>query len=349
MKNDDIEDGVFELYDPAKKSKTDTEAEQHDLDSLYDLIGTLGNDSTISVTIDKQAKNGKFDLVDVYPSSEVNLELINHLRDELGPGNYRFKAKRRGDRHPLWVNMYTFTKRPYADTPAPQIPQVNLAPIMEQLRQQNELMLKLFERQQQQQQPREDQEEILLRRMAMYKQLFANDHRRDDNGLDTLVKTIGVVKDLVQPDSGSNMLDVVRDVVKSMSTISAQQKSLPQQIIPPMQHTIKPAPSQGSNRSTEANIMKNYFSQILDYADAGRDTLSLAEQLVNWVDNENLVQLLEQEGLIEIIEASDVRAIKHREWIKSLIGHLENLLYETDDDQNESIKEVDLSKEIKSE
>ena len=333
MKKEEPEDADYEMFDAvpvsSRKSASDAESEKFDVENLYDLIGTLGGSSDITITIDKQGRNGKYELVESYPCGDVNTGVIDMIRDELGPGAYRFRAKRKGDKHPLWTNVYSFTKRLRGREEfrsSNSTPQVDLTPVMEQLKAQNEMMLKMFEQTQRRGSP-DDAEEALIRKMSMYKQLFSDTGNKSGGDFDMFLKLIPLVKDLVSPDSGSNTTDLIRDVVKGMTEVVRQ----PKHILPP-QPRPQPAlqqtaampgtgnagtqtQSQPEVKKKESNPMMNYFSFLCDRADAGDDPKDLAAQIVEKIDTDNLVELLEQDNLIDIIIAADIRAVGHRKWL----------------------------------
>lgn len=348
---EDTEDGEhYEMFDAvptsSRKNASDEAAEKFDIENLYDLIGTLGSNNDISITIDKQGRNGKYEFVETYPASDVTTDTINMLRDELGSGNYRFRAKRKGDKHALWSNTYSFTKRLriHDDQPRTQnsAPSVDLTPVLEQLRAQNELILKLFEQQTQNKMRPEDQEEVHLRKMIQYKQLFSDGGGGRGGDFDIFIKLLPIVKDLVAPDSGSNTTDLIRDVVKGMTEIV---KKNPKQILPPRPQ-LQGQPQLQSNppiqpvqpvdlKKKEHEAMLSYFQHLTDRAIAGDDPKELAELIVEKIDTDNLVNLLEEENLIEVIIAADVRAYDHRAWFESLIKELNTLIFEDDTDENE--------------
>ena len=348
----------YEMFDAvptsSKKNSSDDAAEKYDIENLYDLIGTLGNNNDISITIDKQGRNGKYEFVETYPSSDVTTDTINMLRDELGSGNYRFRAKRKGDKHALWSNTYSFTKRLRINDDHPRAqnstPSVDLTPVLEQLRAQNELMLKLFE-QSQNKIKSEDQEEAHLRKMMMYKQIFTDGGGRGDGDFDMFLKLIPLVKDLVAPDSGSNSTDLIRDVVKGMTEIVKQ----PKQILPPRpQQRLQGQPVQPVQpvqtvqpvdlKKKEHDAMMNYFQFLTDRAIAGDDPKTLAETIVEKINTDDLVELLEQENLIDLIIAGDMRAHAHQAWFETLIKEIDALIYEDDTDES-AIKEVEAKPE----
>lgn len=359
---DEPEDAEYEMFDAvptsSRKNASDEAADKYDIANLYDLIGTLGSNNDITITVDKQGRNGKYEFVETYPSSDVTTDTINMIRDELGAGSYRFRAKRKGDKHPLWSNNYSFTKRlrseeihkPYNSTPA-----IDLSPVLEQLRAQNEMMLKLFEQSNNRPRP-EDQEEQQLRKMMLYKQLFDGGGNKGTGDLDMFLKLIPLVKDLVVPDSGSNSTDLIRDVIKGMTEIVKQPRPplMPGQPRPhpalaqPQPLNQNPASAQDLKKKEIEKTMLNYFTYLTDRAIAGDDPKTLAATIVEKIDADNLVELLEQENLIDLIIASDIRAHAHQGWFETLIKEIEELIFEDDDEESNSvINEVEVKPDDK--
>lgn len=328
--------------DRERSRGADDDGDLQDNEYLADLVGVLGSSSNVQVTVSKQGERGKFDIIETYPVNDLTAETVNILREQYGAGVYRFRANKKGNRRSVWEKDYGFAELPRNRRHAPiaenkpvAVP-AGLELLSRQIAQQTELLARLL--QAPQAQPAGDTEERMLAKMAMYKNLFAPAPAapaRDP--MEIFMQAITLAKDVAQPSEGSNMLDVVRDLVKGMSQYAQAQP--PRQLAAPAPRP-HPAPAQPAVPAVapyhppatpvqpEVDPMDQYIKWLLAQADAGTSAQQLAHQLSEQVDEAELYRIIDTPDLVGEIVRQYPAAETRRGWLEELFSWLNKILYE---------------------
>jgi hypothetical protein len=332
----------------------DDDDDLQDNEYLADLVGVLGTSSNVQVTVSKQGERGKFDIIETYPVNDLTAETVNILREQYGAGVYRFRANKKGNRRSVWEKDYGFAELPRNRRHAPvaenkpvAVP-AGLELLSRQIAQQTELLARLL--QAPQVQPAGDTEERMLAKLAMYKNLFAPAPAapaapaRDP--MDLFMQAVTLAKDVAQPSEGSNMLDVVRDLVKGMSQYAQTQ---PRQLTAPAPRP-QPAPAQPAvpavapYRPSAAPVqpvedpMNQYIKWLLAQADTGTSAQQLAHQLSEQVDEAELYRIIDTPDLVGEIVRQYPAAETRRGWLEELFSYLNKILYEDEGGETDGQK-----------
>lgn len=313
---EDIEDITFDTMTPEEKTSQQRKLEQ--------VIGGL-NDKTDDayIAVYKQLGTGKesMSLVNKWPIDQFDSvdDMLIYLRDNYGAGQYRVHVRVEGK---LKANNLVSVAAPLektVDNADGAIGQVLLA-----MEQQNQRFMQLVNSLQNRGPSEDEQEEKMLRKMMLYKQLFASDAPQA-GGFKEILGTIEGLKQLginvgvggsseEKEDSLVNILEKAAPIVTAALTQNAQN---PQ---------VQPKPNPQA-RHPDMNMIKKMqlkagLGMLIKGAQSGGDPYDYAAMVGQQVDSATIKGFLDDPLNYQKVLSLDPACAAHKEWFDDLLEHV---------------------------
>lgn len=175
-----------------------------------------------------------------------------------------------------------------------------------------------------------DQVEVrMLEKMAMYKQLFAQQApvsaSDTTDTLGTFLKGIEFMRSMDTNNREATTADVLMETVKTAMPALAAAMTAPKTAPIPAQPVLT-SPAQESPIQEQADMFKHYVQHLCNQAARDADTYIWAGLICEQMPEADLRTLIADPLVIDKLSAYDARVLQYRQWFVDLVAEIKNYL-----------------------
>lgn len=343
----------FEMVDEKKRGD----------DVFEDFISSMKDDTSLYVNVSREI-TGYRDKVflDKFPIDMYEYgDLLKHIRDSYGSGNYRIQVYGPGGLQKggnKLVRIEAPMKEKLESVPGAENNQM-LALVMQQMEDMNNKFMAVLSSQRND----EDAEMKFLEKMKTYRDVFgyggnggAAAPAQNQSGVDGLIETLGQVEKLKgllgnDQESAEPGFGKLGEMASTLITkaIESKPQEVPANVAPlgrrplgaqrlrnPIDKPVMPTPEQDQaikqeieNREVkkgddqEMNMLLNMgLSELLRRANIGEDPGDCVDMIFNAIDEDKIKAFLLEEGALDRLFAMKPEMVDVKDWVMDLVEHV---------------------------
>ena len=343
--DDDETEVVFETGDPYQP-KPET-AQQKSFEAVLDEMSDFNGEAFLHVH--RQTGNGQeaMEQIGVFPVDQFASvpDLLAHVAESYGGGRYRIKLFQQGRKGCLANKLYTVAEPRIKKSDGPNSND-SIAILAEQMRQQNQLLMRVLQQQAQPQQTTSRRE--MLEEVALIAGMFSG-NGGNSRGISQIASDIQALQGLglnfglpspAAPEKEEGFGDIIEKAAPILQAAFSQ-PSQPQ----------KPKPVQENPEMLKQMMIRREVGKLVNAAKQGVDPGIMAEKVIDDVPPKVIKDFISNPSAYNDAIKSFPECAPNRPWFDDLLEHLKahhglpskfsHLYSDGDDDINGEISDTD--------